>query len=73
MEVASETFWSFLFLKVLKHKFKLFSRCFGHLFQLTLFFSFFFQFPVSFISVMTFITSLCLLGIYFAIFLKVKA
>ena len=56
MEVASETVWSYLFLKVLNHKFKLFSRYFRHLFQLTLFFFFFFQFPVSFISVTTFIT-----------------
>lgn len=44
MEVASETVWSFLFLKVLNQKFKLFSRYLGHLFQLILFFFFFFSF-----------------------------
>ena len=44
MEVASETLWSFLFLKVLNQKFKLFSRYLGHLFQLILFFFFFFSF-----------------------------
>ena len=73
MEVAHETVWSSLFLKVLNHKFKLFSRYFGHLFQLTLFFSFFFSFQFRSFLLWHLLLSLCLLWIYFAIFLKVKA